>query len=244
MNRARARRRDAVRINADAPILVITGMKKEAACVAGDGVVALCSGANVGTLGAMLDKLAGSEFSCVISFGLAGALDYSLRPGDVMVADTVIAGAARYMTNPQLSDVLMEGAATAGCKAAPGAVVGVDSPAMDVAAKTQLRETSKAGAVDMESHLAAAFAQKRKLPFAVLRAISDPAARALPPLAANALTPQGDVDIMKVLRELIRAPDQLGGLILAGIDSRAAFSSLRRCGPLLRPLARLVLADL
>jgi len=47
-----------------------------------------------------------------------------------------------------------------------------------------------------------------------------------------------------VARELVRAPHQIGGLILAGLDSRAAFQSLGRCGPLLGPLLRLVLADL
>ena len=60
---------------------------------------------------------------------------------------------------------------------------------MDRHAKTHLRETARASAVDMESHLAVDFARERAIPFAVLRAISDPAARALPPLAAKALTP-------------------------------------------------------
>jgi hypothetical protein len=78
----------------------------------------------------------------------------------------------------------------------------------------------------------------------VVRAISDPAHRALPPLAAKALTPAGDICKKTVARELVRAPRQMGGLILAGLDSRAAFRSLGRCGPLLGPLLGLVLADL
>lgn len=238
------RRREAARASAAAPILVVTGMKREAACVAGDGVVPLCSGANVARLRKALDELGGMEFSAVVSFGLAGGLDYSLRPGDVVIADTVVAGERRHPTHLRLSDVLTEAVVAGGCKPIPGAVVGVDQPAMDTGAKTMLREANRAVAVDMESHVALEFAQARKIPLGVMRAISDPAARALPPLAAKALTPFGDIDNATVARELFRAPGQIGGLILAGLDSRAAFGSLGRCGPLLGPLLRLVLADL
>lgn len=227
-----------------APILVVTGMKQEAACAAGDGVVTICSGADVARLRAELSKLRNARFSAIVSFGLAGALDYALRPGDLLVADAVIASDARRAAHGRLSDALREGAAAKGCKIVHGEVAGVDAPAMDTDAKTKLRESTGAAAVDMESHVAAAFAEARKLPLAVVRAISDPAARALPPLAAQALTPEGDVDAKKVARELLRAPSQIGGLILAGLDSRAAFGALGRCGPLLGPLSRLVLANL
>jgi hopanoid-associated phosphorylase len=241
---SRASRRKERTFDPDAPLLVVTGMKREAACVVGDRIVTLCSGANVAALRLELDRLAEAPFSAVISFGLAGALDYSLRPGDLVVADLVVSGEARHETHGRLSDALAEGVAAKGCKALPGAIVGVDRPAMNAAAKASLRQTAGAAAVDMESHVAAEFARARRIPFATLRAISDPAGRALPPLAAKALTPQGDIDGALVAREVLRAPGQIGGLILAGLDSRAAFGSLSRCGPLLGPLARFVLADL
>jgi len=239
-----AGRRKTAELSALAPILVIVGMKREAACAAGEGVTTLCSGANVGRLRQALDALGGTDFSAVVSFGLAGGLDYALRPGHVVVADAIVGGDARRDTHPRLSSVLMKGAAAAGCKVAPGAIIGVDQPAMHPAAKAALREGAQAVAVDMESHLAEEFARRRDIPFVALRAISDPAARALPPLVAKALTPEGDIHALGVARELIRGPHQLGGMIRAGLDSRAAFVSLSRCGPLLGPLLRLVLADL
>lgn len=239
-----AGRRTTAESRLEGPILVIVGMTREAACVAGEGVTTLCSGANVTGLRRQLDALKGTEFSAVVSFGLAGGLDYGLRPGHVVVADEIVGGDARRRTHTRLSDMLLEGVAAAGCKVAPGAIVGVDQPAMDAAAKAALRENAQAVAVDMESHLAEEFARRRKLPFAALRAISDPAARALPPLVAKALTPEGDIRALGVAGELLREPRQLGGMIRAGLDSRAAFVSLRRCGPLLGPLLRLVLADL
>lgn len=218
-------------------------MKREAACAANEGVTTLCSGANVARLRQQLDELSGTDFSAVVSFGLAGGLDYALRPGHVVVADAIVAGDARRDTHSRLSSALMKGAAAAGCKVTPGAIIGVDEPAMHPAAKAALREGAQAVAVDMESHLAEDFARRRNLPFVALRAISDPAARALPPLVAKALTPEGDIHALGVARELLRGPRQLGGLIRAGLDSRAAFVSLSRCGPLLGPLLRLMLAD-
>ncbi len=244
MTLVQSRRREAVRWEAPGPVLVVTGMKREAACVAGEGVVAICSGASVTRLRAELGRLQEKRFSAVVSFGLAGGLDYALRPGDIIVADTVVSAKARHETHGRLSDALAEAAAAKGCRAVPGAIVGVDAPALDTKTKASLRESAGAHAVDMESHLAAEFARSRALPFVALRAISDPAARALPPLAAKALTPEGGVDGKYVARELLRAPQQIGELLLAGIDSRAAFGSLGRCGPLLGPLARLMLADL
>lgn len=238
------RRREAVKIPAPGPVLVVTGMKREAACVMGEGVVAICSGASVIRLRAELDRLQEKRFSAVVSFGLAGGLDHALRPGHIIIADTIVSGGARHETHGRLSDALAEAVAARGCKAAPGAIVGVDAPAIDTKTKAALRESARAHAVDMESHLAAEFAGSRALPFVALRAISDPAARALPPLAAKALTPEGDVNGKLVARELLRAPQQIGELLLAGLDSRAAFGSLGRCGSLLGPLARLMLADL
>jgi hopanoid-associated phosphorylase len=227
-----------------APILVVTGLAREAACVAGDGVTTICSGADVSLLRVGLEKSQDADFSCVVSFGLAGGLDYALRPGDVLVGAEAVAGGRRHPTHKRLASVLTEGFATAGLNASLGVVAGVDRPIMDLRAKSALREATSASAVDMESHVAGEYAEARQLPFAIVRAISDPAARALPRLAASAIKPDGSVDLVRVVSELARAPGQIGDLVLAGLDARAAFASLGRCGALLGPLLRLVLADL
>ena len=229
---------------ADLPVLLITGMKREAACAAADGVVTLCSGANAAHLRQSLDALKGQDFGAVISFGLAGGLDPALRPGDCIVAREIIAQGARYAVNPRLTTAAIEAIAKAGRTPVSDSIVGVDLMAVDVASKTALRERTGAAVVDMESHIAAAFAKARRTPFAALRVVADPATRALPPLATKAITPDGDIDNGYVARELIRAPGQIGELIRTGLDSRAAFATLGRVGPILGPLLRLVLTDL
>jgi adenosylhomocysteine nucleosidase len=222
------------------PILVITGMQREAACIAAEGVTALCSGANATRLRATLAQFATQEFGAVVSFGLAGGLDPALRPGDCVVADRIVAADAFFPAHPGLATALTEMARTA----VRGAVAGVDAPVMDGAAKAALAAASGAQVVDMESHIAADFARRRKIPFGALRVVSDPATRALPALAARAITPTGEIDSPYVARALLRDPGQIVGLMRAGLDSRAAFDTLGRVGPVLGPQLRLVLAGL
>ena len=223
----------------------MTGLSREAACLGGgEGVAPLCSGADVRLLSAALNDLAEVEFSAVVSFGLAGGLDPALRPGDLAVGTMAAGSDEHFDTNPALRQVLRDGFLGAGVAAREGAVVGIDAAVLSVTRKTALRRLSGAVAVDMESHLAGAFARKRELPFTIVRVIGDPAARALPPLTTRAIRPDGSVDVAGVLRDLAREPAQLGDLIRAGLDARAAFATLGRCGGLIGPLLRLVLPGL
>ncbi len=233
----RARGRDAP----VGPVLVVTGLAREASSLGAD-VVPLISGADASALRRALAVKAKTPFSAVVSFGLAGGLDPSLSPGTMIVASGVVAGSERFECPLALAQVLVEGFCGAGAATRCGLVAGVEAPVMTAAAKAQLFRETGALAVDMESHLAAAFAKQRGLPFAVARVISDPARRALPPLAAKAVRPDGSVDVGLVLGEIAREPRQLAGLIAAGLDSGAAFGTLRRCGPLLGPLLRLALS--
>jgi adenosylhomocysteine nucleosidase len=224
-------------------VLVITGLAREAACAKGEGLTTICSGANVNLLRALLESHAHTNFSCVISFGLAGGLHHGLRPGDVVIGTTAVAEQESFAAHTRLVSILSEGLAGAGGKTKAGFIAGVDAPALNPLSKAFLREKTNAIAVDMESHVAAEFADRRGLPFVAVRVVSDPAHRTLPPLAARAVAPDGSVDIALVLRELRERPAQIADLIRAGLDARAAFSTLGRCGSLLAPLLGLALAD-
>jgi len=226
----RSRRRD---------ILLVAGLAKEAACAPGEGVRHLLSGAETARLHAPLARMRPDSIGCVVSFGLAGGLCKSLAPGDLVVAREVAGCGARRHTDARLARVLLEGLAGA----REGVVAGVDAAVMDPPAKWGLRDATGATIVDMESHVAADFAHRHDIPFAVVRVVTDPAHRALPRLAATAVKPDGGVDILLILRELSRDPLQIQDLIRAGLDARAAFATLARCGPLLAPLTRLALAE-
>jgi hypothetical protein len=89
-----------------------------------------------------------------------------------------------------------------------------------------LHRSSGALAVDMESHIAGATAAAHGVPFAVCRAIVDPAWRTLPSAATAGLRDDGSTALAPILRELMRQPSQIGALIQVAADARAARTSL------------------
>jgi hypothetical protein len=104
---------------------------------------------------------------------------------------------------------------------------------LTAAAKAELRRAAGAAAVDMESLTAGRFAAERRIPFAILRAVADLAERDLPPVVLKAVGPDGGVDVLALIGELVRSPGQFAGLRAAALDSRAAFRALKRCRGLL-----------
>jgi adenosylhomocysteine nucleosidase len=185
------------------PILIVTGLLQEARIAAGPGMAVVCSSSDPQQLRALLTVFDPSTIRGVISFGVAGGLDPSLKSGDVVVATEVMNGDARWLAGLSLSE--------------------------DQSSKAALRSETGAAAVDMESHIAAAYAAENDLPFAALRVISDPASRALPALARAAIKPNGDIDLRQILRGVVRNPRALRGLVSTGIDFNRALKSLRGC---------------
>jgi hopanoid-associated phosphorylase len=179
----------------------------------------------------------------VISFGVAGGLDPSLKSGDVVVATEVVNGTSRWRAGLALSEELINGSGLGGQKVVRAGLAGAEQVVLEQAGKAVLHATTGASAVDMESHIAAAYATAAGLPFAALRVISDPATRALPAIARNAIKPNGNIDLKKVLRGLARNPFTLGALVSTGVDFNRALRSLRGCRNFLLGGESLVPAD-
>jgi adenosylhomocysteine nucleosidase len=225
------------------PVLIVTGLVQEARIAAGPGMIVICSSSDPRQLRALLATLDSSSFRGVISFGVAGGLDPSLRSGDIVVATEVLAGDTRFLAGLALNDVMIARAALGRRRVVRGGLAGVEQVVAARACKALLRSETGAAAVDMESHIAAAYATAAGLPFAALRVISDPASRALPELAKTALKPNGDIDLRKILRGIARNPTTLRALVSTGIDFNRALRSLRGCRGFLLGSERLVTAD-
>ena len=226
------------------PILIVTGLVQEARIAAGPGMTVICSSSDPQQLRALLTVFDPSTIRGVISFGVAGGLDPSLRSGDVVVATEVLAGDTRWLAGLSLNEELIASVAMGRRRVVRGGLAGVEEVVVARDGKAALRSETGAAAVDMESHIAAAYAAEAGLPFAALRVISDPASRALPELARSAVKPNGDIDLRKVLRGLARNPMSLRALVSTGIDFNRALRSLRGCRGFLLGGEGFVAADL
>lgn len=225
------------------PVLIVTGLVQEARIAAGPGMTVICSSSDPQQLRALLTVFDPTTIRGVISFGVAGGLDPSLKSGDVVVATEVLAGDTRWLAGLQLNEEMIASVALRRRRVVRGSLAGAEQVVAARHVKAALHSETGAAAVDMESHIAAAYAAESGLPFAALRVIADPASRALPALAMSAIKPNGDIDLRKVLRGVARNPMTLRALVSTGIDFNRALRSLRGCRGFLLGGEGLVAAD-
>ena len=214
-------------------VLAVTGLLKEAQIAAGPGVLAVSGGGSRAGLEGKLDAVDVSSLRAVVSFGIAGALDPGLRVGDVVLGTEIRGPHQHWLAAPELRAGWSNRLRGADMPLVECALAGVDAPLLTPAAKRVLLAESAAGAVDMESHVAAAFAVRHGLPFGAIRVISDRADHVLPPAAAIGMRPDGSVNVVGVIGSLSRDPRQLPALLATARDAAVAFQVLRRVGRLL-----------
>lgn len=209
------------------PVIVVTGMAFEARIARGEGVEVVYA-ARADLLERALSAAVARGCSGIISFGTAGGLAPDLEPGSVVVADAVEGPFGRLQTDRPWSDRLAAALAAGPLSARlrRGLMAAVTAPLVTAGDKDVLHRSNGALAVDMESHIAGAKAAAQGVPFAVCRAIVDPAWRTLPSAATAGLRDDGSTALGPILRELIRQPSQLGALIQVAVDARAARLSL------------------
>jgi adenosylhomocysteine nucleosidase len=206
-------------------IVAVTGMAREARLVAHRGVLPVVGGGDAAMLEKRIDAAVAKGGRRILSIGICGALSPDLRVGDVVIGSEVVTASEFYPTHAPWTREL--------AGRLPDAVVapiaGVDHVSAHREDKADLRESTKAKTVDMESHVAARAALAHGLPFAALRVVSDSAHRSLPHAAQVALRPSGGVDVPAVLRSVLRTPLQILPLIRTAWEAEIAFATLLRC---------------
>jgi hopanoid-associated phosphorylase len=167
----------------------------------------------------------------LISFGVAGGLHPSLKPGDCVVGSAVMSDENQVETDPQWSQRVL----AALPHASHGIVLGVRDPLLQPSAKRETHLKTGALAVDMESHIVANVAAAHRIPLIAVRVITDPADRVVPKSAIAAMHPDGSLDIAAMMRSLARMPRELAGLLQTILDLRKARAGLRLGRELLGP---------
>ncbi|MEX3629677.1 MAG: phosphorylase [Burkholderia sp.] len=210
-----------------APVIAVTGMAFEAKIACGQGVETVYA-ARADRLEHALSEAVERGCSGIISFGTAGGLAPDLAPGALVIAEAIDGPFGEVRTDAGWNRRLV--AALRGTPVVPnlrlGRIAAVGAPVVDAQQKVALHARHGALAVDMESHIAGAFAAARGVPFAVCRAIVDPSWRTLPRVATAGLRDDGTTTILPILRELAKQPSQLGALLKLAGDARAAKTTL------------------
>jgi adenosylhomocysteine nucleosidase len=199
----------------------VVGLKAEAALLRGSGFLVGIGGGEPKGAAIEAESLVAKGAEALISFGLAGGLNPALPPGAILVPPILIENETVFQCDTELITWL--GGATI------NAMLGGTEIVVTAAQKSALFEASKADAVDLESGAVARVAKAAGLPFAVLRAVADPASRDLPPAALIALNAAGKIRLLPILASVLQNPQQIAALIsLAGDASKARTALIKK----------------
>jgi adenosylhomocysteine nucleosidase len=196
----------------------VTGLTAEARLLEKTGFLVAAGGGWPEGAYRAAERLIGQGAKALVSFGLAGGLAPGAAPGALLVPRAVAEGADYYPCDPALIAFL-------GGSTGDTILAGTDIAAT-VAEKAALYGATRIGAVDLESGAVARVARAHGLPFAVLRAIADPASRTLPPAALVPLLPSGAIDLPRILRSVLANPAQIPALIGLARDAGRARAAL------------------
>ncbi|MEO7320925.1 MAG: phosphorylase [Nitrosospira sp.] len=164
----------------------------------------------------------------LMSWGLAGALDSRLRPGDLILPESIYAGRPLQVDlnwRARLRALLPGRLGVTG-----GMLVASKHVLTSANAKKNLAQATGACAVDMESGAVAEAAAHAGMPLLVVRAISDPAEFSPPSILLGAVRSDGSADLGRLLPLLLRRSVTLATLLRLAVDSRAAYSTLSIVG--------------
>jgi nucleoside phosphorylase len=211
---------------------IVCGLKSEAGAVSASMKAAGIdekkvrigvSGANAARAEEIAQGFLNKGAAAIISAGLCGGLDPKLKSGDVILGERVVSAQGDVV----IADKRLSAAAD---RFSPRhvAIFGSDEIVDSVDKKAALFRRYAAETVDMESHGAARAAARTNIPFIAIRVVADGFDRVLPKAALRAVTPSGGVNVMNVLVECLKAPQQFEQIAMLGRDSGAATEALRR----------------
>ncbi|MFH0340851.1 MAG: purine phosphorylase [Chromatiales bacterium] len=220
-----------------APLGIVTALSAEARCIAKAGAVPglmrigdtllYVSGIGQARARQAAEALVAQGARALLSWGTAGALASALRPGDVILPDTILVSDIPFPVDAAWRTRLAARLAQH-LTVHTGALLHTTEVIRTADKKRMLFERTGALAVDMESAAVAQVARRAKIPFAVLRAIVDPQTMAIPAAALTAIDELGRPRIAGLLAALAREPRDLLALVRLSACFRAALASLKR----------------
>lgn len=163
----------------------------------------------------------------IVSAGLAGALDPDYVRGELVLCETLLDGSRESgppeHSNRELLDRAVAEAARAAVPVRVGRSLTVEDVAATVDAKAELRRTTGADIVEMESYWLARLARERGMPFLTARTVLDAANESLPEVP-GLVRPDGSLNPLRAFAR----PAALPALLRLARAERAALANLTR----------------
>lgn len=209
---------------------VVVAMSAEARCLAAAVLPRAALRVRVGGVGAerarcAAEALAAEGAGALVSFGTAAGLVPGLAAGTLLLAEGVVSRGRLHPCDDAWRRRVL--ARAVGLMPQGGVVAEATEALATQEAKRALQERTGAQGADMESAAVLEVAAARRLPALVVRALADPAELALPALALEALGADGRVHLGAALGSLLRAPGQLGGVVVLAWSFARALRVLR-----------------
>lgn len=185
------------------------------------------SGAGMHNAGRAAQALIEKGAQRLISWGCAAGLADGLKPGDLVMADRVVSEQSQFDTDLQWRSELKH-AISANVSTQNGTLFTSAKLVSRSIDKRDIRQSSRAVALDMESAAIAEVAANNGAPFLAIRSIADPVSMDLPQAVLAGLNAEGQVDLGKLLRYLLAHPLEIVGLTKLGLNFHAAQKTLKR----------------
>jgi len=206
---------------------VVSGLKRELRCIGLRRPPHLLTYAAAGSPARAHARAQGwagdGRVKALLSFGLCGGLDPALTPGMIVIAhEIVLPEGGAFLFDKGWAEAVA--ARVPGARIAP--ILGVKTPAITPDEKRALFVRHGAAAVDMESRGVAEAAREAKIPFVALRAVADPAGRALPRAAVGGINAHGRMRPFRVLLGLLARPGDLGALLSLAKEAARGYEAL------------------
>jgi adenosylhomocysteine nucleosidase len=216
---------------------VIVSLQAEADCLRpfpeDDSRLIFVSGGSALRARAGAEQLRDKGAIALVSFGLAVGLAPVLRPGDVVLADTVVLPSGRSIaTDPSWRGALLQRLGGSGINVRVARMAGSDQLPTSAGAKRRTFQSTFAAALDTDSHAVAEVAASAGLPLLVVRAVAEPAEAMRPAVAFAANNADGQPRSLAVVGHLVKRPWEIPAAWRFSKNGRLALDSLQAIVPI------------
>jgi adenosylhomocysteine nucleosidase len=218
-------------------LAIVCGLAEEADIIGQPpNAVVIVGAGNSVALSAKLETVIVSGADHVISVGIAGAINFAMQTGDVVIGVGALDETAAIACDPAWCNRIFDALRIdPPYRIGRGRLAWSAKAISRLADKAALRKATMADVVDEETFLAGSIATAHGLPWAALRVVCDPASFELPPAALVKLTAAGAADFGAILASIATEPWQIPEVLeLAGLSTMALASlraALTRVGP-------------